>query len=229
MNEEHPIPSAVSRAESSSGDVTLPPLSGFGEDATGTADRVGKAVMNEWIMECLKSLEGMSNKEVCELLDFFQEHKDSLLAAQELRKYDGVARNQGRLQLALSAPFVTPVEKEIWMLLNPPPPPPKPVMVTATKPQGYVYFMLNRRNKLVKIGFSKDPKYREKTLQSEEPEIAIMLTIPGTMEEERMLHEYFKDKRVRGEWFAIAEADVWGIAVDFADRDIAIPKIEMEV
>lgn len=61
--------------------------------------------------------------------------------------------------------------------------------------------MQNMRNRLVKIGFSKKPRLREKTLQSEEPEIQLIDVVIGTKSMERDLHSYFERHRVRGEWF----------------------------
>lgn len=66
---------------------------------------------------------------------------------------------------------------------------------------GFVYFMQNKRNKFVKIGFSKNPQVREKTLQSEEPEIELIGAIPGNVQFEKELHLAFAIVRVRGEWF----------------------------
>lgn len=71
------------------------------------------------------------------------------------------------------------------------------------KNSGSVYLIRNERNGYTKIGFTTgDPKYRESTLQSEEPDISMICSFPGTtMKDESMLHELYKDKRVRGEWF----------------------------
>lgn len=73
---------------------------------------------------------------------------------------------------------------------------------------GYVYLMKNHRSGMFKIGFSKAPKYREKTLQSEEPEIEMLHHFKGTMEDEKDLHAQFADKRVRGEWFSLTQEEV---------------------
>ena len=71
--------------------------------------------------------------------------------------------------------------------------------------------MRNKRNGYIKIGYtSKDPVFREKTLQSEEPEIELIFSFYGLpMKEEKNLHKHFDDKRIRGEWFKLSELDIY--------------------
>lgn len=78
-----------------------------------------------------------------------------------------------------------------------------------------IYLMSNRRNGLTKIGISQDPKHREKTLQSQEPEIDLIYTMAGNRLKELKLHEYFAEKRIRGEWFDLTEEDIESIKVFF--------------
>ncbi|TGE05594.1 GIY-YIG nuclease family protein [Hymenobacter fodinae] len=73
---------------------------------------------------------------------------------------------------------------------------------------GFVYLMLNKRNGYYKIGHSTVPKFREKTLQAEEPEIEMLTWFVGTTAKERELHELYAEKRIRGEWFALSVEDV---------------------
>lgn len=73
---------------------------------------------------------------------------------------------------------------------------------------GFIYLARNERNQLIKIGFSKNPKTRESTLQSEEPEVRIIRTRSGTLKEEREIHFRFSTQRVRGEWFRLSEDDI---------------------
>ena len=79
----------------------------------------------------------------------------------------------------------------------------KPVIVPpkrraeATK----IYLMLDERTGLVKIGRSINPQLRESTLQSEYPLLSLLAAWDGVAADERHLHERFKTKRVRGEWF----------------------------
>ena len=70
----------------------------------------------------------------------------------------------------------------------------------------YLYLMINLKNGYHKIGIAFEPIYREKTLQSEEPDIS---TVKVRMfanrkiatEVESELHKKYEHKRVRGEWF----------------------------
>jgi hypothetical protein len=54
---------------------------------------------------------------------------------------------------------------------------------------------------LYKIGKSKNPEYREKTLQSEKPTIKMIKVFESDIESD--LHKEFADVRVRGEWFKL--------------------------
>lgn len=71
-----------------------------------------------------------------------------------------------------------------------------------------VYLCRNKRNGFVKIGFSARPEVREKTLQSEEPELFFERIYQGTREDETMLHSMFSERRVRGEWFELFVDDL---------------------
>ncbi|TGE29712.1 GIY-YIG nuclease family protein [Hymenobacter metallicola] len=77
----------------------------------------------------------------------------------------------------------------------------------TTRP-GWVYLMYNQRNGYYKIGYSAVPEFREKTLQSEEPEVVLLCAWEGSTADERDLHQRFADKRLRGEWFALTALDV---------------------
>lgn len=72
----------------------------------------------------------------------------------------------------------------------------------------FVYLMLNKRNGYYKIGRSLRPEYREKTLQSEEPEIEMIRYWKALERHEDILHGWFRKKRIRGEWFALEEKDI---------------------
>jgi hypothetical protein len=71
-----------------------------------------------------------------------------------------------------------------------------------------IYLMLNKRNGLVKIGKAKDPQSRERTLQSEEPEIEMIFCIQAPPKIEIILHDRYSAQRVRGEWFKLSEKDI---------------------
>ncbi len=75
----------------------------------------------------------------------------------------------------------------------------------------YVYLMINKRNNHFKIGRSKSLYHREKTLQSQEPEIELVTfwCCPGFIE--RVLHRQYSPKRKRGEWFDLTMNDLRGI------------------
>jgi hypothetical protein len=75
-------------------------------------------------------------------------------------------------------------------------------------PAPYIYLMKNNLNGLYKIGYSKKPYKRESTLQSQEPDITMILLRKAPFEVENALHRKFKDKRVRGEWFELTNTEV---------------------
>lgn len=56
---------------------------------------------------------------------------------------------------------------------------------------------------LLKIGYSRTPKLRERTLQAEKPTINIVSTFPGSLSQEAKIHEVLSVDRVRGEWFRV--------------------------
>lgn len=79
---------------------------------------------------------------------------------------------------------------------------------------GMVYII--RMNGLYKIGWSTRPLERLKALQTGVPyELELVGTIEGDLAAERIWHHLFRDKHVRGEWFALAPEDVKAIlAID---------------
>ncbi len=68
-------------------------------------------------------------------------------------------------------------------------------------PQNKIYLMVDNTTGYIKIGKSKNPKYREGTLQSKQPETHLIAiwTAPSKIEKE--LHSKYSHKRKRGEWF----------------------------
>lgn len=77
----------------------------------------------------------------------------------------------------------------------------------------YVYFMLDTKNLLYKIGISNLPEWREKTLQSERPSVKLIAAkrvvnrrIAANLE--KALHDSYSHKRKRGEWFQFDQEDV---------------------
>ena len=73
----------------------------------------------------------------------------------------------------------------------------------------YVYLMKDKVNNLYKIGKSKNPKRREKTLQSEKPSISMVFSVEFREDfNEKVLHGRYAAQRVRGEWFDLSPAQV---------------------
>lgn len=74
---------------------------------------------------------------------------------------------------------------------------------------GYVYLMRNEEG-LHKIGFSKDPDVRLRTVAAQEGQsVELVCQIPSLDMRalERDLHLQFNHLRVRGEWFYLSEGD----------------------
>lgn len=63
------------------------------------------------------------------------------------------------------------------------------------------YILKDNTNNTYKIGKSKNPLKREKTLQSEKPNLKLIKIFENNIEKE--LHELYKDCRLRGEWFKL--------------------------
>lgn len=58
-------------------------------------------------------------------------------------------------------------------------------------------------NGAYKIGMSKKPHYREKTLQSEKPFVELVEAWESTASMEKFLHKVLDKQRIRGEWFRL--------------------------
>lgn len=71
-----------------------------------------------------------------------------------------------------------------------------------------IYLMYDNNTKYYKIGRSINAKRRERTLQSEKPTIELKYTFTGNIKDESILHDKFKDKRIRGEWFNLNQTDI---------------------
>ncbi len=71
-----------------------------------------------------------------------------------------------------------------------------------------VYLMQDDRTHLFKIGSSKKPEYRERTLQSDNPLVNLLVYWDVDEADERYLHKTYKHKRVRGEWFKLTAFDI---------------------
>lgn len=74
-----------------------------------------------------------------------------------------------------------------------------------TQKEGFVYLMIDDSTGYYKIGFAKEPKIRERTLQAQKPTIRIIGTRIGTFSDEKSIQLEFQYYRMRGEWFDIPE------------------------
>jgi len=72
----------------------------------------------------------------------------------------------------------------------------------------HLYIMLNKATGYFKLGRSINPQYRERTLQSQEPDIVLLKTWQCDKDVERELHRIFQAKKVRGEWFKLDFEDL---------------------
>lgn len=72
----------------------------------------------------------------------------------------------------------------------------------------YVYLMINTETSLIKIGYSRKPTVREKTLQSQEPQIYLIACWNANRKVETELHRKFKKNRIRGEYFKLGFNDL---------------------
>lgn len=88
-----------------------------------------------------------------------------------------------------------------------------------SKQSGYIYLMLDEVNGFIKIGYSKNPLHRERTLQSEKPTIKLIFKAQASLKFEKEMHEFFSEYRVRGEWFNV-EPNVIIEIIDSFDNKI---------
>jgi hypothetical protein len=76
-----------------------------------------------------------------------------------------------------------------------------------------IYF-IRSYNKHIKIGYSKDPLDRMKSLQTGSPaKLHIQATMPGDYQTEIGLHELFRHLRSHGEWFRYTDELKWFIRI----------------
>ena len=75
------------------------------------------------------------------------------------------------------------------------------------------YIMKDLSTGLYKIGKSKNPEYRERTLQSEKPTIKMIKVFESDIESN--LHQEFSDLRVRGEWFKLNKVQLKRICTQY--------------
>jgi hypothetical protein len=93
----------------------------------------------------------------------------------------------------------------------------------------FVYVMEDLRNNTYKIGRSKTPTKRERTLQSEVPQIVMRFSIPAEEIDEKYLHDRFENKRLRGEWFALANGDlIWLVEYLKSKGDVSRALVDLQ-
>jgi len=84
------------------------------------------------------------------------------------------------------------------------------------QPKTFVYVAKDGHTGLYKIGKSKNPGIREKTLLAVMPLIEFVFIRPESDEfTEKILHEEFAHKRKRGEWFELEPFDLIYISENF--------------
>lgn len=70
-------------------------------------------------------------------------------------------------------------------------------------PENKIYLMVDNTTGFIKIGKSKNPKYREGTLQSKQPETHLIAIWSAPASIEKELHRKYASFRKRGEWFKL--------------------------
>lgn len=97
---------------------------------------------------------------------------------------------------------------------------------------GTIYFIGCTETMRVKIGFTRGKtKVRLAALQTGSPtQLCVMAEMPGSLQQERDLHQKFADTCVRGEWFEMNEElfehltlVVWLTAAQCRDANTEIP------
>jgi hypothetical protein len=83
-----------------------------------------------------------------------------------------------------------------------------PDLQDERKEEDCFVYLMRHANGLTKIGLSKYPQARERTLQAEDPRLHMIFYTAGTKETESRLHSIFHSARVRGEWFDLQEHHV---------------------
>ncbi len=82
---------------------------------------------------------------------------------------------------------------------------------THKYPDSKIYLMLDNKTGFFKIGRSKKPKVREKTLQSENPETYLLAEWSAPKSTEKELHTKYAKFRKRGEWFKLTLKELYEI------------------
>lgn len=92
---------------------------------------------------------------------------------------------------------------------------------------GYVYVLKSGFGKLYKIGFTQKPRIRISTIKNAVPGVIVMAIYAGTKEDEKALHQKFKDKRVSTEWFTLFQEDLYDIGLMFQNIEQQLPALQI--
>lgn len=85
---------------------------------------------------------------------------------------------------------------------------------SKANPKSYhTYIMCDKNTGFYKIGKSANPRFRERTLQSEKPTIELLMVFKADIE--LNLHSRYERKRIRGEWFILTPDDLIDIHNDY--------------
>ena len=99
--------------------------------------------------------------------------------------------------------------------------------VIAKRPAtGFVYAMSCRTHRFIKIGFSKNPTVREQTLQGENPDHLMELSLPGTKSDETKIHRLLAAHRVRGEWFELPLDHIKSVITEVVNKNVKVMALE---
>ncbi len=83
-----------------------------------------------------------------------------------------------------------------------------------------IYLAVDIKSTLIKIGFSDNPRYREKQLQTANPNFHIFFIFLGGAKLEKTLHNRFQDFRYDLEWFSLSKSDIYSIITEFEQLSI---------
>lgn len=106
-------------------------------------------------------------------------------------------------------------------------------LMNRTSEHGTIYYIGCPDTRRLKIGFTKsNPSGRLAQLQTGSPtELMLLAMHPGSMDDERFIHDFFAYARLHGEWFEMDEnlfahlAFVcWAAAVEARYRRVDVPR-----
>lgn len=83
-------------------------------------------------------------------------------------------------------------------------------LIKSTGKKGFVYFIKAEDTGFIKIGMSKNPdlRLRQIKLSCQKPVLLMKFFVSNSAIMEKKLHEFFKNKRVFGEWFNLNDSDL---------------------